>query len=325
MKTTTETLPAAKSPLNSRPPKKIRDLPRSFLLEELKAYYHTAPPDGAVECDYSLWECAETGLQFAWPMVPGNACFYEWLSRFDSYYPGRRWEYGEVWRLIEADGAANDQTTVLDVGCGKGDFLRGLDALPPGRKFALDLNEPAVESCRQSGFPAFCGTIASGLSAGFLKPGSFPVVTAFHCLEHVDDPVEFVRSLVKVTAHGGRVFLSTPYSPMSFEFGTDRFDVLNHPPHHLTRWNLTAYRRLAEILGVRMRHFVPHTSPGRGAITAFRVVHYGTNYATPRPKIVADMLCHFPEVIRLYRHQLARKRQNEGISADAILVELTVP
>ena len=310
-----------RSPFNALPPKKIRDLPRAFLLEQLEKYYGVQPPAAAVEVDYSLWECAETGLQFAWPMRPGNACFYEWLSGFPSYYPGRRWEYGQVRRLLKEERRENP-LNVLDVGCGKGDFLHALEEIPAGQKFALDFNEPAIEACRQSGFRAFCGTIDAAAQAGFLPKEGFPVVTAFHCLEHVDDPVGFVRSLLKVTAPGGRIYLSTPCSPMSFE--SVWFDVLNHPPHHLSRWNLAAYRRLAELLGLKLRYFAPRSTDSQRATLAFRLLHYGPHRPAGRVRVFLDRLRHFSEWRRLYREQQERARRNGGIGADVILVELKV-
>jgi len=319
MMKTTENVPAT-SPFNSLPPKKVRDLPRDFLLEELRKYYNAPPPPEAVECDYALWECAETGLQFAWPMVPGNTCFYEWVSSFSSYYPAGRWEYRRVQQLL--GNLLNGTGSVIDIGCGKGDFLRGLGMVPPERRFGLDLNEPAVAACRRNGFQAFCGTIDTGMQAGFLKPGSFSAVTAFHCLEHVPDPVGFMRGLVRITAPGGRVFVSTPYSPMSFE--SEHFDVLNHPPHHLTRWNLAAYRRLAEMLGVKMRHFIPFSHPLQGALRAFRLRHYAPTQPVTRRRLWTDALFHAPLMLRLYGVQKERARRNHGISADVILVELQV-
>ncbi len=314
---------AVKSPLSDLPPAKIRDLPKSFLMEQLEIYYAAKPPPGIVECDYSLWQCVETGLQFAWPPLPGNSIFYEWLSGFESYYPGVRWEYGQVRRLVESEKSALGKAfKVLDVGCGKGDFLRSLDAMPGEQKFALDLNEPAVEECRRQGFQSFCGTVETAAAAGFLRPGEFSVVTAFHCLEHVERPVEFVRSLVSAAAPGGRVFISTPYSPMSFEYAW--FDVLNHPPHHMTRWNLTAYRRLAELLGLKLRYFVLPSNPLRRAFGVFCLLHYGPNRSVGKARLAKDLLCDFPAFIRHYRRQLERSRTHQGVSANVILVELTV-
>ncbi|MEI6197697.1 MAG: class I SAM-dependent methyltransferase [Verrucomicrobiota bacterium] len=319
MKSESQSLESARSPLSALPPRKIRDLPRSFLLDQLEQYYGARPPAQAVEGDYALWECAETALQFAWPPRPGNLRFYEWVSGFPSYYPGVRWEYGEVRRLLAAETAAAGKSfQLLDVGCGKGDFLHSLDFLPKEKRFALDLNEPAIVQCRQQGFPAFCGTMETALAAGYLRAGEFPAVTSFHCLEHVDQPVAFVRSLMAAVTPGGRLFISTPYSPMSFE--SEWFDILNHPPHHMTRWNLAAYQRLAEMTGATMRFFTPPSSPLQRAIQNFRLLQYGPNNPVGQARLIKDLLRHVPKFLRLYHKQ----RQRRPIGADVILVELTV-
>jgi SAM-dependent methyltransferase len=312
----------ARSPLSGQTPEKIRDLPKTFLLEQLELYYGSKPPEQIVECDYSLWRCVETGLEFAWPMLPGNAAFYEWVSGFTSYYPGLRWEYGEVRRQIEEKSPAGKSFTVLDVGCGKGDFLRSVDSIPGERKFALDLNEPAIKACRQQGFQAFCGTIETAMEAGFLKAAEFSAATSFHCLEHVAEPAEFVRALLKIIAPGGRVYVSTPYSPMSFE--SDWFDIMNHPPHHMTRWNLKAYQRLAELLGAKMRFYVPPCPPARMALNVFRLKQYGPHRPASRAKLLKDLLCRFPAFLRLYQEQKERARARPVGATDVILVEFTV-
>jgi SAM-dependent methyltransferase len=312
-----------RSLLSSLPPRKVRDLPATFLREQLAFYYGSPTPPEAVESDYEMWECAETGLQFAQPLRPGNLCFYEWISSFASYYPGVRWEYGAVARLIKpANVQATASLAVLDAGSGKGDFLSGLDFLPAKNKFALDLNPPAIAECRRRGFNVFCGTIEAALEAGVFSGRKFPVVTSFHCLEHVADPVGFVRSLLKVTAPGGGVFVSTPYSPMSFE--ADWFDVMNHPPHHMTRWNLAAYRRLAGMLGVNMRYFVPPTYAVKLALNVFRLKQYGPNRRVGGARLLKDLLFRFPSFVRQYQNQKERSRTNGVGGADTILVEFTV-
>jgi SAM-dependent methyltransferase len=311
------------SPLSQLPPRKIRDLTREFLLAQLADYFHAPPPGEIVETDYSLWRCLETGLEFCDPPLPGNTAFYEWASGFASYYPGFRWEYGEVARILKSENIVTPDFKILDVGCGKGDFLHALDFLPVQKKFALDLNEPALRVCRGQGFNAFCGTVESAIAAGFIKPGDFPVVTSFHCLEHVSQPVEFVRELLRATAPGGKLLLSTPYSPMSFE--RDWFDVLNHPPHHLTRWNLAAYCRLAEILGVKMRHFAPRNRPLKQALQTFRLKTYGPNVNVPRAALLKDLLLNLPRLISDWRQLRARALRHDLGGSDLILVEFTVP
>ena len=315
--------PRGHSPLSPLPPRKIRELPRAFLLEKLGVYYQTNPPPTVVETDYSLWECAETKLQFSQPMMPGNARFYEWVSSFESYYPGVRWEYGQAAGRIRDLNYGAPGFKVLDVGSGKGDFLKGLDFLPAPNRFALDLNQPAITACQAQGFSAFCGTIESALTAGFFRANEFAVVTSFHCLEHVDQPVEFVHGLLRATAAGGRVFLSTPYSPMSFE--QDWFDVLNHPPHHMTRWNLRAYQKLAEILGVQIRHYAPPAHPVKQALQAFRLRHYGPHVKVSRPRLLKDLLRFAPQFLGAWKHFRARVAAHENGGSDLIMIEFIRP
>ena len=309
------------SPLSRQPPVKIRDLPAAFLREQLAAYFQATPPAGLVETDYSLWRCAETGLEFCWPLVPGNEAFYKWVSSFEGYYPQSRWEYAEVPRLLGPALAAPSGGKVLDVGCGQGDFLRSLAGVQPARKYALDLNEPAIRACRAQGFQAFCGTIQDALATGFMAPHEFAAVTAFHCLEHVNDPVAFVRELLSATRPGGRVFLSTPYSPMSCECGW--FDVLNHPPHHMTRWNLAAYRKLADLLGVELRYFAPATKVFSQVRLAFHLKKYAPLVRVPRRVALGNMLRHAPQFIALWWRLVQLSRRHALGGADSILVELT--
>lgn len=321
--TTTAPTATVKSPLSDQPPAHVRDLPRAFILEQLRSYYGTTPPDEAVESDYALWRCAETGLEFAWPMLPGNARFYNWISQFESYYPTARWEYQGAQSFIKtANAATGQELKILDVGCGTGDFLRALDFLPAERKYAVDMNEPAITACRALGFHAHCGTLEEVTRRGFVRPGEIPWVTSFHCLEHVADPVGFVRSLVNTAGAGGCVLISTPYSPMSFE--SEWFDIMNHPPHHLTRWNLTAYKKLAALLGLKLGWLTPSSSPLRRTLDTFRLLHYGPHQRVGKFKFATDLLCHFPKLTSLYSRQTQRSK-HDGITADVILVELTVP
>ncbi len=323
MEATSKETAAVHSPLSTLAPKKVRDLPKTFLLEQLELYYGAKPPAQVVECDYSLWQCVETGLQFSWPILPGNIAFYEWVSRFESYYPGMRWEYRKVQHLLAAGNLLEGKSfKVLDVGCGKGDFLRGLASVSNEGKFALDLNEPAVRACRQQGFQAFCGTAEMAMEAGFLKAAEFSVVTSFHCLEHVSQPVEFVRALLKTAAPGGRVLVSTPYSPMSFE--SEWFDIMNHPPHHMTRWNLSAYQRLADISGAKMRYFVPPSNAARNALKVFCLKQYGPNRRVGKARLLNDLLRRLPTFWCLYQKQKERARTDRVGGADTILVEFTI-
>jgi len=75
------------------------------------------------------------------------------------------------------------------------------------------------------------------------------VGTAFHVLEHTTDPLGFLRALAACVRAGGELLLSVPFRDRTWR---EDFEVLEHPPHHLTRWALPQLRWLAEATALRL-------------------------------------------------------------------------
>lgn len=310
------------SPLSARAPVRVYELSRGKLTDCLAEYFGEAPPAGTVECDYTLWRCAETGFEFAWPAKAGSEAFYRWIGQFDFYYPGWRWEYDAVAARLRSSARGRETDfQVLDAGCGSGHFLSSLDFLPLAARRAVDFSPLAIAACAAKGLPGHCGDITAALAAGFVAPRSLDAVTSFHCLEHVEDPVGFTSQLLTLLKPGGTLWLSTPNSPLSFESAW--FDVMNHPPHHLGRWNPAAYQRLAELLGCRCELFSPPVSALRQALGAFRLARYGAHRPVGRARLLLDALTHCGRLVSLWRHQKERSRRLQRLAGDVILARLT--
>jgi 2-polyprenyl-3-methyl-5-hydroxy-6-metoxy-1,4-benzoquinol methylase len=308
------------SPLTGNPGRKVCNLPATFLAAALQDYYGATPPPGACEQDYTLWECTESGLQFAHPRKQGNARFYEWIGKFPAYYPGQRWEYGKVLELTTQEGLLEaPDSLLLDVGAGRGDFLCQFSRPPKARRLGIDLSENAVRAMKAQGFGAFRGTVDGAVQSNFVAKGSCQVVTSFHCLEHVEDPIGFVSTLIDLVSSEGRVYLSTPKSPMSFE--ARWFDVLNHPPHHLTRWTLPAYRRLAEEMKCTLRTFYPPASLVRDTLRQFKLIRHGTATVS-RMTPVKESILHPFQAMRCIADQIRHRHRHGKPYTDVILVEL---
>jgi len=229
----------------------VRELPAGFLRQELGKYFAEIPPSSLDIGSYRIRRCSECLLEYADPMIPGTPAYYEWIARHEGYYPDGRWDHDMVRSLI-SQGA---QGSILDVGCGSGSFLAQIAECPGMRPVGLDLNARAVSDCRSKGLTAHCETLDAFGDRIREKGERFDHIVSFHCLEHVQNPVEFVRLMAFLLRSKGRIYLSTPYSPMSFEYNW--FDAQNHPPHHLTRWNLTAFASLANQLGMSMEYVMP--------------------------------------------------------------------
>jgi len=93
----------------------------------------------------------------------------------------------------------------LDVGCGSGGALAVARALG-WRVSGIEPNEAAAALARRFADELHVGDV---LTAPF-APARFDVVTAFHVLEHVPDPVAVARRMLDWLAPGGLLIVEVP-------------------------------------------------------------------------------------------------------------------
>jgi len=181
---------------------------------------------------FELWE-SPCGLAFFEPALPGDEAFYLELYRRGGFHralnvPGLvRVEFTRLAELVRPG------EKLLDVGCGDGGLARHLSqavyvGLDPHRYAAN--REPDIRN----------ETVAAHAIS---HPGEYDIVSAFHAIEHVADPLGFARDLVRCVKPGGRICILVP-SRESALTAIPNF-VLNAPPHHLTWWNEGALLALA--------------------------------------------------------------------------------
>ena len=99
----------------------------------------------------------------------------------------------------------NAGQTLLDVGCGNGDFL--LNARDAGWDVVgIDSDPKAVDVARQRGLNARAGSI--DLFAG--QSSCFDAITLSHVLEHLHEPKRVVLAVHRLLRPGGVIFVDTP-------------------------------------------------------------------------------------------------------------------
>lgn len=297
----------------------IKNLDSKYIISKLSEHFgNTITADVEIE-NYKIMRCNECSFEFANPLVEGSNSFYDWITSQQSYYPAFRWEYSKVLDLISKEKI---RIKLLDVGCGDGQFLDQIALQKNGNIdfFGIDPAMGSVQTCENKGYKVFCMDVEKYKSN--YKGSLFDVIVSFHCLEHIGNPKEFVGELVSLLNPTGAIYISTPYSPMDFEL--DWYDVLNHPPHHMGRWNLKSYNKLAEILGLEIEFFVPE--PAKLLNTAVKSFMFSVighpNYGSKG--IVLKSMILFPTkfITHLYK-QSKRVKMNGKRAPNVILIKFT--
>jgi SAM-dependent methyltransferase len=186
--------------------------------------------------EIGLYE-AQNGMLFTHPMIEGDGAFYEAAYRrlrVANSWKMPREEHMRVAAMVGADDR------VLDIGCGDGIFGRALAGR--GHYVGLDF---AVHPQKGAPLDIRIETLEQHFARGAEK---YDVVTAFHVVEHVTDPVGLTRELAEAARPGGRVVIALP-SKQSKMVELPAFPI-NFPPHHLTHWTAEALGDLAVKAGL---------------------------------------------------------------------------
>lgn len=189
----------------------------------------------------ALRECVACGLQYFSPACTADADFYRELTT------GSACRYStEKWDFDVALGYVSASDRVLDIACGTGEFLgilgsRGCEAA------GIDMNAAAIDAARAQGLAAQCISLGEYAKT---HAGRFDVAVALQVIEHVAEVQPFMRAALECLKPGGRLIVAVPNRLRRLP-GT--LEPLDCPPHHVSRWSGAQMRRLADLLGCRVR------------------------------------------------------------------------
>jgi SAM-dependent methyltransferase len=184
--------------------------------------------------NYQMILCNNCQLEFASPTIAPGPAWYDLAYQTLHLYPHDRWEFQfVVQKLVTAKG------NLLELGCGSGEFLKICKAsnIPA---MGLDFSPEAVNQCHKAGLDVqvFDLTKESNNVNKDIK-----TITAFHVLEHLDEPIRIFDFASKVATKDTVLWIAVPsHVRPSRTFGMT--DFLDQPPHHMTRWNKKSLKEI---------------------------------------------------------------------------------
>lgn len=158
--------------------------------------------------------------------------------------------------VLDAAIAGLRDRPVLDIGCGRGEWLALLGEHGYRGK-GIDLNPVMVSVCRDQGLQAECADILAGLAR--IPDDSLAAITSFHVIEHLPFPVLFsaVEQAWRALAPGGLLILETP-NPENLLVGSHTFyhDFTHRNP--VTPAAITFLVRYLNFTDIRIERLNPY-------------------------------------------------------------------
>ncbi|MDH3973167.1 MAG: class I SAM-dependent methyltransferase [Deltaproteobacteria bacterium] len=188
-----------------------------------------------------LYRCKKSRLDFFYPVsASGGPELYKKLQNFDWFYMPEKWEFDEALKDLKDGGR------LLEIGCGRGFFIeKVLNQFPEIMAKGIESNGDALVEPLEKGLPVEMARTTDLIERKEL----FDAVCSFQVLEHISSPRSFFDDVLKLLKPGGLLILCVPNKE---SFIKHQFNLLDMPPHHMTRWSLTTFKFLENIFPLKL-------------------------------------------------------------------------
>ena len=166
----------------------------------------------------------------------GNTSFYEACYKSDRYSRTLRWDYEfQISEIISREKSLR----VLDFGGGVSPFAKLQSS--EIEVTVIDLSLKVHEELRKLQVTSYSqlSQIPTGIK--------FDHINLSHTIEHVDDPIELVNSLIHFLSPGGKIYVTTPDATFPYLLSSP----LDWPPHHTLALSPDSLKRILTRSGLK--------------------------------------------------------------------------
>jgi 2-polyprenyl-3-methyl-5-hydroxy-6-metoxy-1,4-benzoquinol methylase len=196
---------------------------------------------------FAVVQCHDCGLCFTNPRPSPNSISQFYPSAYlphlrrNSRRPSSPWQrLSRFWKRPRKERRAlawHGQGRLLDFGCGAGGYLERMHQ-QGWQVTGIDCSAKAVQGVRSElGLNALIGS----LPHPELTRASFDVITMWHSLEHVHQPLEVLRQAHRLLVPGGKLVVAVPnIDSLPFRWFGHTWFGLDLPRHltHFAPWTL---------------------------------------------------------------------------------------
>lgn len=209
---------------------------------------------GSVRDNYQVkvLECSECGLVFLDNHEHIDENFYENSGMHDENPDYKKWLLDckrDDYRRLNTFKEKITNKVVLDFGCGIGGFLDLANEFCK-ESYGLELELGLAESFNKRGLNVF-----SDYDALVASGKKFDVITAFHVVEHLKDPVKTLHDLSQLLNEDGEIIVEVPSSAdalLTF-YECKPFQNFTYWSQHLFLFNSSTFEKLSRKADLKLQ------------------------------------------------------------------------
>ncbi len=166
---------------------------------------------------FDLYSCNNCDAKFQHPLMPED--------KVGQYYPDSYDPFNNIKKTIipinnkknpqsvylsylHSKHNKNDEFSLIDVGCGGGNFLNSVNHYFPNAKlFGVDVSEIAIENLKKNNIDGTCNSLYD-----FSTKIKFDYITASQVLEHLNRPHDFIKKITEIAKPNATFMIDVPAS-----------------------------------------------------------------------------------------------------------------
>jgi 2-polyprenyl-3-methyl-5-hydroxy-6-metoxy-1,4-benzoquinol methylase len=194
--------------------------------------------------------CRESLYEFYYPhSLEGSSNLYDQLSKTSWYYASEKWEH--ILAVEELSKRASDNKELLEIGSGRGDFL--MLCKQNFNAQGIELNKAAAKLAKKNGLNVSTADLSEFAPLHYQHFGS---VVIFQVLEHIAHPLPFLKQCIHILEPGGNLIVTVPNGHGLFAQSSVLEHILDAPPHHMGKWNISAMQYLTTLLPLSVESMI---------------------------------------------------------------------
>jgi 2-polyprenyl-3-methyl-5-hydroxy-6-metoxy-1,4-benzoquinol methylase len=202
--------------------------------------------------EYHILTCLICGASFSKPMRNPGA---EWYKQYNEYF-GYKSEHDKTTYTFQQQckclqlllpDFSNNKPSLLDIGCGKGDFLQAAKEIGYNAH-GIDFDCERVKTAQdKTSFDSVECIDGENCLKDYDR--RFDLITFFQVLEHIATPNQFLKDVNQLLNPEGYIIFHVPNANRIFPTALGISDL---PPHHLTRFTNYSLTQLLDKNGFKV-------------------------------------------------------------------------